>query len=1435
MHHDAGESCTGRSRSHLQFMRKLASAMACPVLFLAAVASAQTDPVTPLSMFGMGTACGDSPCPPPSDPRMRDAFVLRLQTLPRPPAYTMPGGFGERVTAERLAQEQRRVAEAAAKDPASLLARGAGEAYSGRHAAAQTMLERALSIAVAEKDAPVQAASLSNLGVVAAMQGRFGEARARLNEALRLFRTIANEPRIPQRLYAPQELRLPPGLSLPPASAAAAVADMQSATRKMQLGLLVQQAKRGAFLVLLNQGSLAAHLAQYDDAVALLQAAVEAADPELDDGGRRVALGELAVLYRKTGRAKEFAEFDRRYRSAARAQDDQALQFTTSEVTLAPTGIRNQAAPIAAAPHQGAAAAPAPAAPPPESVLPDSAARRMQQKLERLIRGAMQPQMEQTLPLLAACESGVCATPGDPSTRSAYLLRLAGVAATIQVAPPAAEGRRDGEARLLNAAGVKLAVAGKLEAARAEWTKALQTSPRMQTEAAVKSNMGVVAAFRGRPDEARTRWQEAIRVYDRLAKESNTATESMAAKGAFGALPQEMAAMFEREAAASGQLLVLLNLAHFEAHLGRHAEADGWLRQAGEHARRDQAGGSALVLGERAAIERLRGRPDAAENDLRRAQAGTAPNEFWKQIEVGFLNLPAVTTTGAGSTAFIQPPSPATVPPMPAARPSKSTASSEDAMARLTAASEAVHARLAADAAELERAGNVAGALTAYARAAIIASAAGHAERERSALGALQRLRAARGEVASSIFHGKRVVNALQGQRQSLTELEPAARRAFFDGRKQGYVLLAQTLIDHDRLPEAEVVLRLLKEDEGQQFEQSTSTRGTVPLSTSETSALLAYEQLAERIRPLEARRARLASSMTADGVLDSRASIERARLGTLTRTEEGIDTFEANVGEYETEAASCRRTLAKRSRTVAEASQLSDCALSLSAFSQALERGSESVRALKRDLTRFAVQPTAVELRQIDIVLRRFTELQSRMAPTLALVRELPASREGDQRTIVAYLGTVIEVGRLQELWNLQLEIEGLADRLAGVDAGLDARAGTPAFAPAANAVVETGQRLMKALPAGTVALYYLQGEDRLDILGVSAGGWQKAKVRMSRSQVALRIDAFRDAVGNPKRDALPEAQAMYKVLIAPVDGLLKSALATTLMVALEGPLRYVPFAALHDGNSWLVERYAVSLYTTAAPTSLVARPARIWRAAAFGAIAGSAKLRLSPLPGVRNELLEVVREPTRHGQGVMEGEIRFDREFTAQSMRDALTRRPNLIHIASHFVYEENDAASSYLLLGDGGRLTLAQIGADFRFDQIDMVTLSACDTALVAGNGFGQEVEALGTLLQARGAASVMSTLWPVADESTPQFMRRFYEARQGGGSQMSRAQALRVAQLALVGSASGTDGAAPAASDQRGAQRPGANPMRPEPGRPFAHPYYWAPFVLMGNWL
>ena len=159
----------------------------------------------------------------------------------------------------------------------------------------------------------------------------------------------------------------------------------------------------------------------------------------------------------------------------------------------------------------------------------------------------------------------------------------------------------------------------------------------------------------------------------------------------------------------------------------------------------------------------------------------------------------------------------------------------------------------------------------------------------------------------------------------------------------------------------------------------------------------------------------------------------------------------------------------------------------------------------------------------------------------------------------------------------------------------------------------------------------------------------------------------------------------------------------------------------------------------------------------------------------------------------------------------------------------------SDSFLLLGDGKHLTLEAINhGTFAFENVEQLTFSACNTAMGIGEGAGREIEGLGVLAQKQGAKSVAATLWPVADASTGIFMARFYTLLQQG---MTKAEALRQAQVEFI-KGEPNENQLPHESGERGTAVSTRTGEEIQPGGVFpgySHPYFWAPFILMGNWL
>ena len=314
-------------------------------------------------------------------------------------------------------------------------------------------------------------------------------------------------------------------------------------------------------------------------------------------------------------------------------------------------------------------------------------------------------------------------------------------------------------------------------------------------------------------------------------------------------------------------------------------------------------------------------------------------------------------------------------------------------------------------------------------------------------------------------------------------------------------------------------------------------------------------------------------------------------------------------------------------------------------------------------------------------------------------------------------------------------------------------------------------------------------------------------AKDKLSQLVTAMQagIVAKTDAWRMPARE-------LHALLIAPVEAqlVIKQFTPQNLSFVINGEkLDIPPLAALLDANgNFLASKYRLSLYNPRSGSDALQDWKKNWDITAFGSTKGEPSEKLLPLPQVANELANIVRSE-KTPQGVLPGEKYLDQQFTRQAWGQSLANNANttkrrVLHVATHFKIDINEHQSK-LLMGDGQFYSAAEIAAEpgLPLSSVDLVTLSACDT-VQRKVGKGSSFEGLGALFQYKGASAVLGTLWAVADGSTAELMQEFYTNR-GEQRKMSKAQALQEAQKAMLVS------------------------------EKWRHPYYWAGFVLMGNWL
>lgn len=365
-----------------------------------------------------------------------------------------------------------------------------------------------------------------------------------------------------------------------------------------------------------------------------------------------------------------------------------------------------------------------------------------------------------------------------------------------------------------------------------------------------------------------------------------------------------------------------------------------------------------------------------------------------------------------------------------------------------------------------------------------------------------------------------------------------------------------------------------------------------------------------------------------------------------------------------------------------------------------------------------------------------------------------------------------------------------------------------------------ETGNR--------AAIIYITAFTEQLELIVVTPDGTTINKTVPAASRVKLLAMArnFREQVTNPRRlestSYLASAQQLYQWLIAPLEETLQKHGINTLLFSMDGGLRSLPLAALHDGKHFLIEKYSFSLIPSLSLTDTRYQSLKNASVLAMGA---SQFQELSPLPAVPVELSMIVGN-------LWSGKTFINQDFTLKNLKVQRSEYPyQIIHLATHGEFNLGAANNSYIQLWDT-KLRLDQMRQlGWQNPPVELLVLSACRT------GVGDEENELGFagLAFQAGVKSALASLWYVSDEGTLALMSEFYRNLK---TAPIKAEALREAQLALltgkvrieagrlqdsivVGSVPGTRGGVGLPSSIRE-----GNPN-------LRHPYYWSAFMMVGS--
>ena len=447
------------------------------------------------------------------------------------------------------------------------------------------------------------------------------------------------------------------------------------------------------------------------------------------------------------------------------------------------------------------------------------------------------------------------------------------------------------------------------------------------------------------------------------------------------------------------------------------------------------------------------------------------------------------------------------------------------------------------------------------------------------------------------------------------------------------------------------------------------------------------------------------------------------------------------------------------------------------------------------------------------------------------------------EQRKALEAMGE-LSIGDEEKIRGLRLGLEEIQGKQAELQKAI--RETCPQLAALQYPAPLDAVQAQSLLEPGTVLLTWSVGRERTQLFVLTRAKLETAEIKIGRKALTFKIRRLRDQITGGEE--LTAAGDLSKLLLGPARETL--AKAERLLIIPDGPLHSLPFATLDDPakeGAFLVERVPI---TTVVSMTVYGEIKKQGKSAgkranpslvAFGdprlppgllkdgegpeispALRTAMKwgLRLDPLPSTRVEVEAIGK---LYGG---EAALRLGAEATEESAK-ALGKVPSVIHFACHGYVNERFPLESGLVLSipekfeeekENGFLQAWEIFEKLRIDA-DLVTLSACETALGKEMG-GEGLIGLTRAFQYAGARSVLSSLWNVADESTALLMTRFYAYLKEG---KPKAEALRLAQLELINSGKGR---------HPKSVSPHSSPLTPH--SEWSHPFYWAAFVLNGEW-
>ncbi|ELS00667.1 hypothetical protein Xen7305DRAFT_00003680 [Xenococcus sp. PCC 7305] len=345
-------------------------------------------------------------------------------------------------------------------------------------------------------------------------------------------------------------------------------------------------------------------------------------------------------------------------------------------------------------------------------------------------------------------------------------------------------------------------------------------------------------------------------------------------------------------------------------------------------------------------------------------------------------------------------------------------------------------------------------------------------------------------------------------------------------------------------------------------------------------------------------------------------------------------------------------------------------------------------------------------------------------------------------------------------------------------------------------DACLDTHPVVIDEIDVQAAVIYPIILRDRLEvILALPQQPLRHYSTPLDSGQIETTLKQLYSSLspGYPRDRGLEIAEEVYNWLVKPAESYLKQSNSQTLVFVPDGFFRNLPMSVLYDGTSYLIENYgvAVSPGLQLFPEGLQGKELALLAAGLTEARQG-----FNSLPGVVGEVTQIATE--------VDSKILLDQEFTQDSFSLILNKQTfPIVHLATHGQFSSNPEETFLLTWRD--RISVQDFDLIFQkrrlgiLEPIELLVMSACQTAA----GDNRATLGLAGLALRSGARSTVASLWSVNDKATSEIMQEFYAQISSG--QVSKAEAMRQAQLKVM-----------------------SNSLH-------KHPYFWSPFILVGNWL